>query len=170
MNAVQALFQGAPPVDGDAAEYLAWVEKLEEAFRNAPEPPVQAIAGPLRKSLDLLKKAKNAPKIEADEALKIIETWMAEAQALAFYAFLEDFRKLTEQIIAQVKKLKKNAPMRSKGEKLEAAYREMYGVLSGTYNDMLDGKEETLQKFPEAFAKAQKMMEDLKPLAEEPTP
>ena len=170
MNAVQALFQGAPPADGDAAEYLAWVEKLEEAFRNAPEPPVRAIAGPLRKSLDLLKKAKNAPKIEADEALKIVETWMAEAQALAFYAFLEDFRKLTEEIIAQVKKTKKGSPMRQKGEKLEAAYREMYGVLSGTYNDMLDGKEESLAKFPDAFAKAQKMMEDLQPLAEEPKP
>lgn len=155
MDAIKALLKG-PPSD-EPGPYIDWLYRLHMQLNESTQKHIAEIGRPLKQIADLLVKMNNASEKEQQEALGTINVWMTEAQGLALYAYLEEFRKAADAI-AKEAKTAKPGPQKEQFERLDKAYREIFGVLQTTYNGALEGKQDALHQFPAAMQKAEEFM------------
>ena len=163
MEAIRALLKGPPSYE--PGPYIDWLYRMHLELNQSPHKHVSDIGRPLKQAADLLVKMNNASEKEQEEAFGTISTWMVESQGLALYAFLEEFRKAADGIAAEAKKQKAGTPLKEQFEKLDVAFREVFGVLRATYNGALEGDAQAWNNFPAAFAKAEALVSQLKPQA-----
>lgn len=156
MEAIKAFLKG-PPSD-EPGPYIDWLYRLHLQLKESPQKHIAEIGRPLKQIADLLVKMNNATEKEQQEALGTINVWMAEAQGLALYAYLEEFRKAADAI-AKEAKTAKPGPQKEQFEKLDKAYREIFNLLQKTYNGALDGNQQALHDFPAAMQKAEEFVQ-----------
>lgn len=152
MEAIRALLKG-PPSD-EPGPYIDWLYRMHLELKQSTNKHIAEVGRPIKQAADLLVKMNNATEKEQKDAMGSIHTWMLEAQGLALYAFCEEFRKAAEAVAKEAKAAKPGTPHKAQFEKLEVAYREVYGLLQKTYNGALEGNQEALNGFPAALAKA----------------
>ncbi len=156
MEPIRALLKGPPSYE--PGPYIDWLYRTANELAASPHKNFTAVGRPLKDAADLLVKMNNASEAEQEAAFGRISTWLLEAQGLALYAFIEEFRKAAEAIAQEAKKQKAGTPLEAQFKKLDGAFREVHGVLASTYNGTLEGKVEAWEGFPAAFAKAEELV------------
>ena len=156
MDALKTLLKGPPSYE--PGPYIDWLYRTANELSASPHRNLLPVGRPLKDAADLLVKMNTASETEQEAAFGKIAAWMVEAQGLALYAFIEEFRKAAEAVAQEAKKQKPGTPHEAQFKKLDGAFREVFGVLSNTYNGTLEGKVEAWEGFPAAFAKAEALV------------
>lgn len=160
MEAIKAMLAGPPSYE--PGPYIDWLYRMNLELGKSPLKHVAEIGRPLRQAGELLVKVNNASEKEQEEAFHTITMLMLEAQGLALFAFLEEFRKAADSVSAEAKKQKPGTPLKEQFEKLDVAFSEVFTVLRTTYNGTLEGDRKAWENFPAAFAKAEQLVSQLK--------